>query len=73
MYVISTLDISIFLKDEYFFQKFFLKVLIIKMDVRHGDCLGENGMRTLADKSIDFICCDLPYGVTEMKWDKPLD
>jgi site-specific DNA-methyltransferase (adenine-specific) len=43
------------------------------MDLRQGDCLGENGMRTLADKSIDMVLCDLPYGITANKWDKGLD
>jgi site-specific DNA-methyltransferase (adenine-specific) len=33
----------------------------------HGDCLVE--MPKLADKSIDMILCDLPYGTTACKWD----
>ena len=33
----------------------------------HGDCLVE--MRNIADKSIDMILCDLPYGTTKCKWD----
>ena len=33
----------------------------------HGDCL--EAMPTLADKSIDMILCDLPYGTTACKWD----
>lgn len=41
--------------------------------MRHGDCLGEEGMRTLEDKSIDLILCDLPYGTTANKWDKCLN
>jgi site-specific DNA-methyltransferase (adenine-specific) len=32
-----------------------------------GDCL--EIMPTLADKSIDLILCDLPYGTTNCKWD----
>lgn len=32
-----------------------------------GDCL--NVMPSLPDKSIDFICCDLPYGCTQNKLD----
>jgi site-specific DNA-methyltransferase (adenine-specific) len=32
-----------------------------------GDCLEE--MPKLADKSIDMILCDLPYGTTACKWD----
>ena len=33
----------------------------------HGDCL--EIMPTLADKSVDMILCDLPYGTTACKWD----
>lgn len=32
-----------------------------------GDCLIE--MPKLADKSIDMILCDLPYGTTACSWD----
>jgi site-specific DNA-methyltransferase (adenine-specific) len=32
-----------------------------------GDCLSE--MPKIADKSIDMILCDLPYGITAHKWD----
>jgi len=32
-----------------------------------GDCLVE--MDKIADKSIDMILCDLPYGTTACKWD----
>jgi site-specific DNA-methyltransferase (adenine-specific) len=32
-----------------------------------GDCL--EIMPTLADKSVDMILCDLPYGTTACKWD----
>jgi len=32
-----------------------------------GDCLAE--MPKIADKSIDMILCDLPYGTTACKWD----
>jgi len=35
--------------------------------VIQGDCLIE--MPKLADKSIDMILCDLPYGTTACKWD----
>lgn len=39
----------------------------------HGDCLIE--MDKIADKSVDMILCDLPYGTTQNKWDSvlPLD
>jgi DNA modification methylase len=32
-----------------------------------GDCLVE--MNKIADKSVDMILCDLPYGTTQNKWD----
>lgn len=32
-----------------------------------GDCI--NVMKNIADQSIDLILCDLPYGVTQNKWD----
>lgn len=32
-----------------------------------------NGMMSLPAKSVDLICCDLPYGLTECKWDTPID
>lgn len=33
----------------------------------NGDCL--DLMKSLPDKSIDLILCDLPYGTTRNKWD----
>ena len=33
----------------------------------HMDCI--EGMKQLPDNSIDLILCDLPYGVTDCKWD----
>ena len=36
----------------------------------HGDCLVV--MNDIADQSIDMILCDLPYGMTEFKWDSPI-
>jgi site-specific DNA-methyltransferase (adenine-specific) len=38
-----------------------------KIDLRLGDCL--EVMQTIADKSVDLILCDLPYGTTACKWD----
>ncbi len=35
------------------------------------DCL--EYMKNLADKSIDIILCDLPYGTTKNDWDKKID
>ncbi len=37
----------------------------------NGDCLKE--MKTIEDKSIDLIFCDLPYGQTSCKWDCCID
>ena len=37
----------------------------------HGDCL--DLLVTVPDKSIDMVCCDLPYGTTKCKWDTPID
>jgi len=37
----------------------------------YGDCL--QMMKQIPDKSINLICCDLPYGVTKNKWDSLID
>lgn len=37
--------------------------------IYNEDCIGENGMCLLPDKSVDMILCDLPYGTTQCKWD----
>lgn len=37
------------------------------IDLRQGDCL--EVMKSIPDKSVDMICCDLPYGVTNNKKD----
>lgn len=41
--------------------------------ITQGDSIEE--MRKVADKSVDMILCDLPYGTTRNKWDSiiPLD
>lgn len=38
------------------------------MKLYNGDCL--EIMKNIPDNSIDFILCDLPYGVTDCKWDE---
>jgi DNA modification methylase len=44
------------------------KRLRLKSELWQGDCL--ELMKNIPDHSIDFICCDLPYGVTNRnKWD----
>lgn len=35
------------------------------------DCL--EGMKLIEDKSVDFICTDLPFGIIAPKWDKILN
>ena len=37
------------------------------IDLRFGDTIEQ--MKLIPDKSIDFICCDLPYGTTACTWD----
>ena len=39
----------------------------IMIDLKCGDCL--KLMKNIPDKSIDMILCDLPYGITQNKWD----
>ena len=41
------------------------------MDLRNGDCL--ELMKSIPDKSVDLIICDLPYGETNCKWDSCID
>ena len=36
--------------------------------IYNEDCL--EGMKRIDDKSVDMICCDLPYNKTACKWDK---
>lgn len=40
----------------------------MELDIIYNeDCL--EGMKSIPDKSIDMILCDLPYGTTNCKWD----
>ena len=38
-----------------------------EITLHQGDCL--EIMKSIADKSVDAIICDLPYGTTACKWD----
>ena len=38
-----------------------------KIDLYNGDCL--ELMKSIQDKSVNMILCDLPYGTTACKWD----
>lgn len=40
-------------------------------DLYLANCLEK--MKEFSDNSIDFICCDPPYGTTSIKWDEVLD
>lgn len=44
-----------------------VKPLVSRSTFYQGDCLVE--MDKIADKSVDMILCDLPYGTTQNKWD----
>lgn len=35
------------------------------------DCI--EGMKQIDDNSIDMVLCDLPYGITDCNWDKPIN
>ena len=41
------------------------------MQLFNGDCL--EIMKSIPDKSVDMVLCDLPYGTTEFKWDSVID
>ena len=43
-----------------------------KNQIFHGDCVTGLG-RYVPDSSVDLICTDLPYGLTECKWDTPIN
>lgn len=40
---------------------------MVCVDLRKGNCL--ELMKDVEDKSVDMICCDLPYGTTANAWD----
>lgn len=40
------------------------------MELYNEDCF--KVLPTIADKSVDMICVDLPYGTTDVYWDTPL-
>ena len=43
----------------------------MNLDLRNGNCL--ELMKTIPDKSVDLLICDLPYGETNCKWDCMID
>ena len=52
-------------------QPHYCKTDVSRSTFYMGDCLVE--MDKIADKSIDMILCDLPYGTTAPKWDENID
>ncbi len=46
---------------------------IIEIKLNHiynMDCIV--GMQQMKDKSVDMILCDLPYGITDCRWDSSI-
>jgi len=43
----------------------------MNIDLRFGDTIEQ--MKSIPDSCIDFIFCDLPYGLTAPKWDQHID
>jgi len=43
----------------------------MSLEIKQGNCL--ELMKTIKDKSIDLLICDLPYGETNCKWDSKID
>ena len=48
-----------------------MKIKTDNYEIYQGDCL--EMMKSIPDKSIDMILCDLPYGTTRNKWDTVID
>ena len=48
-----------------------MKIKTDNYEIYKGDCL--EAMKSIPDKSIDMILCDLPYGTTRNKWDTVID
>jgi site-specific DNA-methyltransferase (adenine-specific) len=46
-------------------------MVLNNFNLQLGDCL--ELMKEIPDESIDFICCDPPYGTTSIDWDAVLD
>lgn len=48
-----------------------MKIKTDNYEIYKGDCL--EVMKSIPDKSIDMVLCDLPYGTTRNKWDAVID
>ena len=55
------------LKEDTYISKYNPNLHLKPNDIYLGDCL--ELMNGIKDKSIDMILCDLPYGITQNKWD----
>ena len=56
------------IKGLFYVRKEVIKILENKdYELWNGDCL--ELMKSIPDKSIDMILCNLPYGTTKCKWD----
>lgn len=42
----------------------------MSVQLLQGNCI--DLMKNIPDKSVDMVLCDLPYGVTQNDWDKPI-
>ena len=47
-----------------------MKIKTDNYEIYKGDCL--EMMKSIPDKSIDMILCDMPYGTTQNKWDSAI-
>ena len=58
-------------KEQSHFADFYWDKKFIENALFEGDCL--EVLSYFPDNSIDMILCDLPYGITESKWDSVID
>lgn len=45
--------------------------IVVQFQLFQGDCI--EVMRGLPDKSVNLVCCDLPYGTTNCEWDNLIE
>lgn len=76
LHSLNTTIYSVQIKDQFGEGGFYIGFQVYKTDdceLWQGDCL--EVMRKIPDGSVDMVLCDLPYGITQNKWDSaiPLD
>ena len=62
--------------DVYEYVHILEKIDKLNVETKFGNlynCCCIDGMNKLKENSVDLICCDLPYGLTECKWDTVID